>query len=313
MSLIPVAGYAHPAGWSDPAQAGQRARQYCEWLEAGAILFFPDVPFAFAPEHRRELLGKRQSGSQFHKNVSYQPRRDVLRGLSSEDSAEARQLRAILRDYSARVTEFVGKFLIPYAGKFRLDYASYRPVEEAGRPLALHKRNDLLHVDAFPTRPTAGARILRVFTNLTPTRPRSWVVSDGFEWLAGQYAEEAGLSRYAHGGVSRFGTVAAQALTSLRRLLGKDAQALTTYDRFMHRFHNYLKENRHFQEGCPKYRHEFPPGSTWLVYTDYVPHAVLTGQFALEQTFIVPVEAQVTPQRAPLNILERLCGRSLAA
>ena len=40
---------------------------------------------------------------------------------------------------------------------------SYRPVEEATRKLRLKARNDLLHVDAFPTRPTNGWRILRCF------------------------------------------------------------------------------------------------------------------------------------------------------
>jgi hypothetical protein len=313
MSLTAVIGYEHPGGWSDPARAPRQARHYCERLEAGAILFFPRTPFAFPDEHRRTLLTRRQSGSSFHKNVSYAPRRDLLRGAEKGDSGEARQLQKIMRDYSATVTEFLGNFLMPYAGKFKLEYASYRPVEEAGRQLALHKRNDLLHVDAFPTRPTGGGRILRVFTNLNPSKAREWVVSDGFEWLAEQYAEEAGLERVARRSGSVLQTVAAQATMTVRRLFGKEGAAQTAYDRLMHHFHNYMKENCAFQESCPRYRHSFPPGSTWLVYTDYVPHAVLTGQYALEQTFIIPVEAQVTPERAPVRILEQICGRRLAA
>ena len=83
-------------------------------------------------------------------------------------------------------------------------------------------------------------------------------------------------------------------------------------DRFMLRFHDYLKENQDYQTKYPKQRTEFPPNSVWLVYTDTVPHAVLSGKFALEQTFIIPVKAMVEPQSAPIKVLENLCGRGLA-
>ena len=76
-----------------------------------------------------------------------------------------------------------------------MDYASFRPVEEEGRELPLRHRNDLLHLDAFPTRPTHGARILRAFTNLHPTKERVWATSEPFSALAERYAVPAGLKR----------------------------------------------------------------------------------------------------------------------
>ncbi len=81
----------------------------------------------------------------------------------------------------------------------------------------------------------------------------------------------------------------------------------------MLQFHHYMKANAAFQSSCPKYRWEFPPGSTWLVFTDMVPHAVESGQFALEQTVIVPHRALLRPEIAPLAVLERLSGVSLTA
>src|SRR5262249_721482 len=133
------------------------------------------------------------------------------------------------------------------------------------------------------------------------------------EWLAEEYAQKAGLQQMAQESLSVFRTVAERMTAMTRRLLGKEGAIMTPYDRFMHHLHNYMKENRRFQQECPKHHHNFPPGSPCLVYTDYVPHACLTGQYALEQTFIIPVEAQVTPERAPLRILEQMSGRSLAA
>jgi hypothetical protein len=79
----------------------------------------------------------------------------------------------------------------------------------------------------------------------------------------------------------------------------------------MMRFHNFLKENDAFQASCEKHSFQFPPGSSWMVYTDTVPHAVLAGQYALEQTFLVSPEAMVAPQISPLRVLEAMAGSQL--
>jgi hypothetical protein len=49
-----------------------------------------------------------------------------------------------------------------------------------------------------------------------------------------------------------------------------------------------------------------------MVYTETVPHAVLAGQYALEQTFLVDPTAMVNQDSAPLRILEKLSGAALA-
>jgi hypothetical protein len=81
----------------------------------------------------------------------------------------------------------------------------------------------------------------------------------------------------------------------------------------MHRCHNAMKEDAQFQQNSAKQRWEFPPDSTWIVFTDCVSHAVLEGQYALEQTFIVSRRAMVAPHRSPVSILEKIAGRSLTA
>ena len=72
-----------------------------------------------------------------------------------------------------------------------------------------------------------------------------------------------------------------------------------------------MKEDAEFQKDCPKQRCEFPPFSTWIVFTDFVSHAVLEGQYAMEQTFIVARQAMVHPEASPVAILERLAGYPL--
>ncbi len=312
MSWTSVNDFRHPAGWDDTPNRDERMRWYCEQLERGQILLFDSLPFDLPQADRQFLLSLRQTDSRYHKNISYRPTQDVLRGFSSKCREDVSRLHAIMRDYSGHVTGFLSRFLAPYAPHWQLDFASFRPLEESGRDLPLHKRNDLIHVDAFPSRPTNGARILRVFTNINPTRPRVWVTTDRFQGLAERHAAQAGLFEIAARSPSP-SLPLLRPVKILGRAVGLAGPERSPYDRFMLRFHDYLKENRDFQHGCTKTRLEFPPHSTWVVFTDGFPHAVLSGQCALEQTLIVPPDALVAPQHSPLHLLEALCGTRLSA
>jgi 3-deoxy-D-manno-oct-2-ulosonic acid (Kdo) hydroxylase len=291
-------------GWKNPTEGGAQSRHYCAELERGAILFFAVPPFNLPENDVKFLLGLKPADSRLHKNISYRPESDVLRGLG-DDGNEPR-VHEIMRRYAAEVRKFVERFLEPYLGLLQMDYASFRPLEEEGRDLSLHKRNDLLHVDAFPSRPTRGARILRVFTNVNPSKDRNWVIGQRFPELAQRFANRAGLPKFSN---------QSKAWSSLKRGLnraGLPVRDRAPYDEFMLHFHDWLKENEEFQRaGEGKEPIAFPPMATWLVYTDGVPHAALSGQFAMEQTFIVPVEALVAPEVSPIRVLETMAGRAM--
>jgi hypothetical protein len=307
--LAPVRDFRAGTGWEGPDQAEARAKWCCEQLEADRILFFEVFPFELPEEDRRFLVAQRLGDSRLHKNVSYRPKQDVLRGLASQEAGVAQCMREVMRRYSERAIQFLSRLLRPYASGWSLDYASFRPEAEQDRKLPLRKRNDLLHVDAFPSRPTHGGRILRCFTNINPTEARIWHTTDPFAELARRYAQDAGLANIA----ARRGPGFEGMFRALGRALGLGVKTQSPYDKFMLRFHDYLKENTRFQQECRKIRLAFPPGSTWIAFTDSVPHAVLSGQYAVEQTLIVPVAALVSPQQSPLRVLEGLAGRPLAA
>lgn len=158
-------------------------------------------------------------------------------------------------------------------------------------------------MDAFPTRPTHGDRILRVFANINPTQGRVWITSETFEGLAQRFARQVGIPKSAPG---------RQVFGKMARALGLRQWSRSPYDAFMLRFHDFLKQNSNFQRNCAKQQWEFPPGSCWICYTDMVSHAVLSGQFALEQTFLVSRQAMALPEKSPIRILERICGHPLS-
>jgi hypothetical protein len=277
---------------------------YCDQLERGKVLYFRGIPFDFPQADRDFLLSQKQSGSRFHKNISYRPSADILKGVSS-DSPDRERLHSVMRHFSHEVTSFVSSLLAPYAGKLKLDFASFRPMEEQGRDLPLHKRNDLLHVDAFPTRPTHGGRILRVFVNINPSVGRVWNVGEPFDASIPRLARAHTLS-------PPFRSALARAAARIARGLGLPVADRSRYDEFMLYLHDWLKENTAFQQESSKQELVFPPGCTWLVYTDGVPHAVLSGQYALEQTFIVPPDVLVTAEVAPIRVLESVTGTRMS-
>jgi hypothetical protein len=287
-----------------------RARAWCERLEAGEILYFPQTPLPIPPADLEFLLSARQTGSALHKNIAYKPARDQLSGVDAKttDAAELEQLHAVMRRYSASVAGFLKDFLAPYQQRWLLDYASFRPIEEQGRDLALRKRNDMLHTDAFPTRPTRGRRILRFFHNIHPTRTRDWVVSEPFGRVVEAFAPGKLAIPHSDGPVASVGKRLAQAV-GLANLVPQLKR--TPYDQFMMELHNAMKESAEFQRDCVKESVQFPPGSSWMVYTETVPHAVLAGQYALEQTFLVDHAAMVKPESAPVAILEKMAGARL--
>jgi 3-deoxy-D-manno-oct-2-ulosonic acid (Kdo) hydroxylase len=306
--LIEVVDYTI-GGWAEPTARLARSRWYCERLEEGQILIFPATPFAIADEDRDFLVGVRQTTAAYHKNISYRPAERRIRGLE-RGSADAARLGKILQAYSERVTAFAREFLAPYARGWQLDFASFRSIEERSRDLMLKSRNDLLHTDAFPTRPTNGNRILRIFTNVNPSEPRVWLTAESFDVIAPRLAAEAGLLRSAEFARSPWRPFT-RILPRLAGALGLPLPDRSPYDRFMLGFHDYLKANQTFQESSPKSRWQFPPNSTWIVFTDAVPHAVLSGRFALEQTYIVSERDLVLPEKSPLRVLEKLCGTPL--
>ncbi|HTX40203.1 MAG TPA: Kdo hydroxylase family protein [Acidobacteriaceae bacterium] len=297
-----------PAEAVNPAP--EQARAWCARLEAGDILYFPQTPVPPDPGDAGFLLGQQQADSSLHKNIAYKPNVDRLSGYDAKTASPAavERLHGIMRKYSQSVVAFLTKFLSPYEANWQLDYASFRPQEEQGRDLPLRRRNDLLHTDAFPTRPTHGARILRFFNNIHPARTRDWVVSDPFAETVRQFAPQE-IAPKPDSAVERAGKAAARAIG-----LGAAIPSLkrSPYDDFMMRFHNFLKENPRWQAECTKYSFQFPAGSSWMVYTDTVPHAVLAGQYALEQTFLVRPEAMVRPEVSPLRVLEELAQARLA-
>jgi hypothetical protein len=186
-----------------------------------------------------------------------------------------------------------------YRARIERRRASFRPAEIAGRQTTWRKDDTRLHVDSFPASPSGGKRILRVFTNVNPEgRARAWRVGDDFEAVASRFVSQL--------------RVPLPGSAQVLRLLHVTKAKRSAYDALMLQLHDRMKADAAFQAHAPQTAIDFPAGSTWMAFTDQVSHAAMAGQYQLEQTFLLPVEAMSDPERSPLRILERLKGRPLA-
>src|SRR5262249_1257422 len=231
------------------------------------------------------------------KNIAFDAATGVLHGHHASD-ATAMRLRTMLARFASLSNTLLANLLPPYRADRSRARTSYRPVEIEGRATSWRKDDTRLHVDAFPSSPTRGARILRLFTNIDPDgHPRVWRIGEPFDDVI------------AHHRAALRGPLPGVAPVLERLKITKGRRS--AYDHLMLRLHDRMKADTGYHARTPQQIYEFPAGATWIVFTDQVSHAAIKGQHALEQTYVVPLECMHDRSRAPLARLERLLEREL--
>ncbi|TKI05247.1 3-deoxy-D-manno-oct-2-ulosonic acid (Kdo) hydroxylase [Martelella alba] len=265
-------------------------------LEAGKILFFPYLAFSLSAGEQA-LLDPRLVDPK-RKNISFHPAPGRLTGVAvPERQAE---IRALLERYYRHCLQLLEHVLPDYRHAVREPVGTLRlhPIAAWGAKASWRKDDSRLHVDAFPSRPTHGARILRVFTNINPNgEHRAWRVGEPFPSLARRYLPR--LGRY-----SPFSSW-------LQQVIGITKTRRSRYDHVMLKLHDAMKADEDYQQHGPQLALNLPPGSSWICFSDQTPHAAMGGQFMLEQTFILPVAAMRAPEHAPINVLASLLNKPL--
>lgn len=277
--------------WHGPFDAGLKERAVSA-LESGSVLYFPQLPFRLL-ESEAEFLDARVADGKA-KNISLDHTTGKMQASSLTGDRAAR-LSAMMERFGSSAAGLVRE-LLPYQ-KVERARTSFRPVQVKGRSYSKISDDRLLHIDAFPTRPMHGRRILRFFANVAPSSPRHWHVGQPFEEFAQRFLPKVGPHL--------------PGKSWLYEKLGVTRGRRSLYDELMLSLHDAGKLDSDFQSNSPHQNVIFAPGSCWLVFTDQVLHAALGGEFALEQTFHLDVAQMRDPERAPIRVLERLSGKAL--
>jgi hypothetical protein len=279
-------------------------------MERAEVVFFDHSPVELPSEADLDFMREGLPRELQVKNISYHPESDSIPRFEA-DAAVKERIERILRTHGQAVEHFLRRSCPAFVPGWTLGTTSFRSIEEQGRKLAPRSSNELVHIDAGAYGATNGARILRFFVNIHPTRDRVWGTKGSFNALMSRHPE---LWDAAKGGAPRV-TIDKGPLDNLYSgLIGAVGKLYplvrvidsSPYDRSMRRIHNFMKENEWFRDSRENYQEiHFPPLSAWMVFTDGISHSVLTGQYALVTTVLVPLENCRQPDLAPYRVLAR--------
>jgi hypothetical protein len=263
-------------------------------LEAGKVLYFPTLAFEPTPDELRLFTpGIRDPKS---RNISLDSS-GRLKGAAG-DEATQRKLAAMMQRFRAQAEGLLATMAPRYMEHVRRGPVSFRPSVVETREQSWRADDRRLHVDAFPSRPNRGERLLRVFANVNPEGvPRVWRVGEPFETVAQRY-----LPR-----LKPYSAWQAKALKTLKVTKSLRSE----YDHLMLQLHDAMKSDMDYQANAPQVTMPFPAGSTWIVFSDQASHAAMSGQYMMELTAQLPPSEQYDPQASPLAILSRMVGHAL--
>jgi hypothetical protein len=267
-------------------------------LEHGNVIALPQLEFKLLPEEQRFLSA--DWADKKSKNISLRPRAGKSTELKGAIGSEVDliAIQAMIQRYADQSKQLISALSPSYVPNLTIANTSFRPLEVETRASSYRKDDTRLHADAFPSNPTQGTRLLRVFNNLNPYgKPRVWRVGEPFNKMAEKFLPKTSA------------LLPTQAW--LMKQLHITKKTRTEYDHRMLQLHDLLKADIHYQQHAPQQSVNFMPGTTWIVYSDQVLHAAMAGQYMMEQTFYLPVNALKSPETAPLKVLEGMLNRPL--
>jgi len=263
-------------------------------LEAGKVLYFPHLAFQLQANELQFLNPDVRDPKV--RNISLDAHGQLKGALG--DAARQAALAAMIGRFRTQAQSLIRSLVPRYTDVLRLAPTSYRPAQVESRAQSWRADDRRLHVDAFPSRPNYGERILRVFANVNPDGvPRVWRVGEPFEHMARRFLPRT--KPY-----SRWQAKALHALHVTKSLRSE-------YDHLMLQLHDAMKSDPDYQREAPQVTMPFAAGTVWVCYSDQASHAVMSGQYMLEQTLHLPAAAQYDIDASPLAILTRLTGRAL--
>jgi hypothetical protein len=263
-------------------------------LEAGKVLYFPTL--GFAPDKDEQGLFTPAIRDPKSRNISLDAA-GRLKGAAG-DEATQQQLASMMGRFRAQAEGLLASIAPRYMEHVRRGPVSFRPSVVETREQSWRADDRRLHVDAFPSRPNRGERLLRVFTNVNPEGvPRVWRVGEPFETVAQRFLPRA----------KPYSAWQAKALKALKVTKSLRSE----YDHLMLQLHDGMKSDTDYQKNAPQVTMPFPAGSTWVVFSDQASHAAMSGQYMMELTAQLPPSEQYDTNASPLAILTRMMGHAL--
>ena len=281
----------------DMADVGHGNPAWIAALEAGKVLYFPNfAQHGFTPQKEELALFREDIRDPKTRNISLSASGE-LKGVVGDDDTKALMAGMIGR-FRAQAEGLLGNLVPRYGEHLRRGATSFRPSVVQNRVQSWRADDRRMHVDAFPSRPNYGERLLRVFTNVNQDgEPRVWRVGEPFEDVARRFLPKA----------KPYSAWQAKVLNALHVTKSLRSE----YDHLMLQLHDGMKSDLDYQKNAPQVTFNFPPGCAWVCFSDQASHAVMAGQYMMEHTLQLSPMHQYDRDASPLAILTRMKGHAL--
>jgi len=281
----------------DMADVGHGNPAWIAALEAGKVLYFPNfAEHGFTPQKEELALFREDIRDPKTRNISLSASGE-LKGVVGDDDTKALMAGMIGR-FRAQAEGLLGNLVPRYGEHLRRGATSFRPSVVQNRVQSWRADDRRMHVDAFPSRPNYGERLLRVFTNVNQDgEPRVWRVGEPFEDVARRFLPKA----------KPYSAWQAKMLNALHVTKSLRSE----YDHLMLQLHDGMKSDLDYQKNAPQVTFGFPPGCAWVCFSDQTSHAVMAGQYMMEHTLQLSPMHQYDRDASPLAILTRMKGHAL--
>jgi hypothetical protein len=281
----------------DMADVGHGNPAWIAALEAGKVLYFPNfAQHGFTPQKEELALFREDIRDPKTRNISLSASGE-LKGVVGDEDTKALMAGMIGR-FRAQAEGLLGNLVPRYGEHLRRGATSFRPSVVQNRVQSWRADDRRMHVDAFPSRPNYGERLLRVFTNVNQDgEPRVWRVGEPFEDVARRFLPKA----------KPYSAWQAKVLNALHVTKSLRSE----YDHLMLQLHDGMKSDLDYQKNAPQVTFGFPPGCAWVCFSDQTSHAVMAGQYMMEHTLQLSPMHQYDRDASPLAILTRMKGHAL--
>lgn len=277
-----------------PSSSAKEKSQWAKDLESGKVLFIENFNFKILPEEKKfftpEILLKNS------KNISLDLKNNIKGlNLSNDDSKE---LIKMISRFRSEAKKLIISTFPKYKKHIQLAPTSFRPIDVSSRKTSWRADDTKLHIDAFPSRPNYGIRILRVFINVNPKGDaRLWRIGENINAIAEKYIHK----------VKPFSPIKAKILY----WLGITKSLRSEYDHIMLEMHDLMKKDNYYQKRSSQILVPFKPQTVWICFSDQTAHAAMSGQYMIEQTFYIHPSNQYNSEKSPIEILQKTTGKKL--
>jgi hypothetical protein len=268
--------------------------KWAKAIEDGKVIYFENLKFKLSKQEKK--LFSPNIIEPHTRNISLNSDGSIKGAIGTKEDIKI--LRAMIERFRNQAKNLIYSAFPEYKPYLKLAPTSFRPLDVVLRNTSWRADDKRLHIDAFPSRPNYGERILRVFINLNPKgAPRIWRIGEPFENIVDKHLKKIRPYSYIY--------------AKLINILGITKSLRSEYDHIMLGLHDAMKSDLQYQKNSPQITIPFASGTVWICLSDQASHAAMSGQYMMEQTFYLPVAKQYNPEKSPLKILSKLLKRNL--